>query len=98
MSTKEGEKTVYQTILSKETLMPISFLIVIIGVAMWAVTIANGLNALDERESSNILDVERRIEQNSIRITNLESQNAGLFDRMARIETKLDIIIDTFNR
>jgi len=78
--------------------MPISFLIVIIGVAMWAVTIANGLNALDERESSNILDVERRIEQNSIRITNLESQNAGLFDRMARIETKLDIIIDTFNR
>lgn len=94
----EDKKQIYQTILSKETLIPVSALIVIVAVVMWATTIANDVGALKAQYVADIDDLESIIAAQDQRIIQLESQNVGIVDRMARIETKLDIVIDAINQ
>lgn len=77
-----GEET--KTILNQNTLIPLGALVIIAGAVFWFAAMAG-----------NIQSNKSAITTNEARITLLESKQSDVTDRLARIETQLDIIIES---
>lgn len=76
-----------QTVLNSKTLVPIGVITVFIGGAMW-------LSAM----FWNIQQNKQTIASLETRVAALQSEQVNVTDRMARIETKLDILIDAIQQ
>lgn len=83
MTMKEAGKT----ILSANTLIPLSAIGVIAGAVFWLSSLYASVTAL----KTTVAAFEQRI-------MTIESQNVINADRMARIETKIDILIQAIDK
>ena len=76
--------------ISKKTLVPVSVamgaIIFMVGPIMWLTTLYNKVEALQVT-----------VERNTIIIEKLEENNNNTNERMARIEEKIDAILQVFN-
>lgn len=71
------------TIISKETLVPVGFLIVLIGGAVW-------LTSLFGLASSN----KEMIDDLRVDLAQVQSDNSKIFEQIAGINAKLDFLIE----
>lgn len=78
-----ASKPVHEIILSKETLIPLGFVIVILGGVVWLTTMFANVQA----NSRAIASIEARLD-------GIDEANSDIVDRMARIETKIDLLLD----
>jgi len=75
-----------KTILSLATLVPISFIMTFIGVLVGGIFWASNLFNASKAQAKSIEMLEKKI-------TAVELYNSTINDRLARIETKVDILI-----
>lgn len=95
----QEKRPLHQVILSQNTLVPIGVILVIAGAIIWLTTMFNSVSRHSE-DISQIMTRLDAVETKAVdmqdlqtRVGVLETNNAGMIDRMARIETKLDLLI-----
>lgn len=79
--------SVQNPVLAKEVLIPVGTVALLAGI-IWNIAI----------QWPSTKDLERRVSNSENRITTLETTQASVNERMARIETKLDILIDQLKK
>lgn len=83
-----------QTILSQKTLIPIGTILVLLGGAIWLGTLSSDI----QRAKKDIADLQQNDMAMNTKVDELKQYNSSANERMARIETKIDILIDQFKK
>lgn len=92
-------------VVSSDTGVTVSVLVTVVGAVVWMTKIW-ALARRNKEEVAQMAEAVKHIEEvqarahekTAKRIHEVEKQNAGVLDRMARIETKIDLLIEHFKK